>query len=117
MFAPAVPEPTAETSRVTRSPAANEVFAAVRVPLADVPAAATEKAAATFEPTLRSAVNALPTGAVVTATVAEVITPSKGILTLTSLEVVRSPGIVRVTADGADNDVAMFFSIYWDCGL
>jgi hypothetical protein len=31
--------------------------------------------------------------------------------------VVRSPGIVRVTADGADNDVAMFFSIYWDCGL
>jgi len=102
MLAPAVPEPIPEMSRVTMSPAAKSQLAAVRVPSSDVPAAAIEKAAATSEPTLRSAVRAEPTGAVVTATVADVITPAKGIRTLTSLVVARVPGIPSVMVIGAE---------------
>ena len=68
MFEPAVPEPTAETSRLTRAPCVKSQLAEVSVPSSEVPAAAIENAAATSEPTLRSAVRAEPTGAVVTAT-------------------------------------------------
>jgi len=68
MFEPAVLEPICETSRLTRAPAAKSQLAAVSVPASEVPLIAIENAAATSEPTLRSAVSAAPVGAVVTAT-------------------------------------------------
>lgn len=108
MFEPAVPEPTAETSRLTRAPFAKSTFAAVSVPSSEVPAAAIEKAAATSEPTLRSAVSAEPTGAVVTATYAPVILPAKGIAIVTILVVASPPGIVSVMVVGASTAVDIF---------
>ncbi len=101
MFEPAVPEPTADTSRLTRSPPSKSQLAAVSVPSSEVPAAAIENAAATSEPTLRSAVSAEPTGAVVTATQAPVILPENGIAIVTILEVDSPPGIVNVIVCGA----------------
>ena len=105
MFEPAVLEPTAETSRLTRSPFAKSTFAAVSVPSSEVPAAAIEKAAATSEPTLRSAVSAEPTGAVVTATYAPVILPAKGIAIVTMLVVASVPAMFNVIVVGASTAV------------
>ena len=117
--APAVPEPTAETSSEITSPATKSQFAAVRVPWSFVPAAAIEKAAATSEPTLRSAVRAEPAGAVVTATHALVILPLKGSATAAMLLVVSVPGIVRVTVVGASDAVDMIYSCirWWLLGI
>ena len=115
MFEPAVLEPTAETSRLTRSPAAKSTFAAVSVPASEVPAAAIEKAAATSEPTLRSAVSAEPTGAVVTATYAPVILPAKGIAIVTMLVVASVPGIVSVTTVGARTAVDIISPVFEGC--
>jgi hypothetical protein len=81
------------------------------VPASEVPAAAIEKAAATSEPTLRSAVSAEPTGAVVTATVAPVITPANGIAIVTMLLVASPPGIVNVMVVGASIAVDIFAPI------
>jgi hypothetical protein len=112
MFAPAVLEPIAETSSATRSPFAKSQLAAVSEPSSDVPAAAIENAAATSEPTLRSAVSAEPTGAVVTATYAPVIVPLKGIAIRTMLSVVNVPGIPRTIVDGANADVDIFSPLW-----
>lgn len=112
--APAVLEPIPETSSEMTLPATKSQFAAVRVPESFVPAAAIEKAAATSEPTLRSAVSAEPVGAVVTATHALVILPLKGSATAAMLFVVSVPGIVRVTVVGANAAVDMIYScILW----
>jgi hypothetical protein len=108
MFEPAVPEPTADTSRLTRAPCVKSQLAAVSVPSSEVPAAAIENAAATSEPTLRSAVSAEPTGAVVTATVAPVILPAKGILMVTMLVVASPPAMFNVMVDGASAAVDIF---------
>ena len=108
-FEPAVPEPTAETSRVTRSPAAKSQLAAVSVPSSEVPAAAIENAAATSEPTLRSAVSAEPTGAVVQARYALVILPAKGIAIDTMpVDALAAPAIVSVNVVGASTAVDIF---------
>jgi hypothetical protein len=114
MFEPAVPEPTAETSSEMMSPFAKSQLAAVRVPSSDVPAAAIENAAATLEPTLRSAVSAEPAGAVVTATYAPVILPLKGIAAETMLVVASVPGMVKVMVDGASTDVDMVSPLWGD---
>jgi hypothetical protein len=111
MFEPAVPEPTAETSRLTRAPAAKSQLAAVSVPSSEVPAAAIENAAATSEPTLRSAVSAEPAGAVVTATVAPVIFPAKGIAIVTMLLVANTPAMFIVIVVGASSAVDIFSPI------
>jgi hypothetical protein len=114
MFEPAVPEPTADTSRLTSEPATKSQLAAVSVPWSEVPAAAIENAAATSEPTLRSATSAEPAGAVVQATQAPVILPLKGIAIVAMLVVARSPGMVRVMVVGASAAVDMIFLLFGD---
>jgi hypothetical protein len=109
MFEPAVPEPTAVTSRVTMSPAAKAQAAAVpNVPVADVPAAAIENVAAVADALRSDAVSAEPAGAPVTATVAPVILPANGIATLTSLLVVNTPATFNVMVVGASTAVDIF---------
>jgi hypothetical protein len=110
MFEPAVEEPMVKTSRLTVSPATKARFDAVAesVPAADVPAAAIEKVAALAAFLRSAAVKAEPTGAVVTATVAPVMTPSKGILMVTMLLVVKTPGTVNVMVLGASTPVDIF---------
>jgi hypothetical protein len=103
-----VPEPTADTSRLTREPATKSQLAAVSVPSSEVPAAAIENAAATSEPTLRSATSAEPTGAVVQATQALVILPENGIAIVAMLLVERPPSMVRVIVVGARITVDIF---------
>jgi hypothetical protein len=105
---PAVPEPTADTSRLTSEPATKSQLAAVSVPSSEVPAAAIENAAATSEPTLRSAVSAEPTGAVVQATQAAVILPENGIAIVAMLLVASVPSMVRVIVVGARITVDIF---------
>ena len=105
---PAVLEPTADTSRLTSEPATKSQLAAVSVPSSEVPAAAIENAAATSEPTLRSAVSAEPTGAVVQATQAAVILPENGIAIVATLLVERPPSMVRVIVVGARITVDIF---------
>jgi hypothetical protein len=77
-------------------------------PASEVPAAAIEKAAATPEPTLRSAVSAEPAGAVVTATVAPVIVPANGIAIVTMLLVANVPAMFIVMVVGASTAVDIF---------
>ena len=108
---PAVPEPTADTSRLTSEPATKSQLAAVSVPSSEVPAAAIENAAATSEPTLRSAASAEPTGAVVQATQAAVILPANGMAIVTMLLVARPPSMVRVIVVGASTAVDIFSPI------
>jgi hypothetical protein len=109
MFEPAVEEPTVKTSRLTVSPSTKATAAAVpSVPAADVPAAAIEKVAALAAFLRSAAVKAEPTGAVVTATVAPVILPSKGILMVTMLVVASVPGICKVMVVGASTPVDIF---------
>ena len=105
---PAVLEPTADTSRLTSEPATKSQLAAVSVPSSEVPAAAIENAAATSEPTLRSAVSAEPTGAVVQATQAAVILPANGMAIVAMLLVARPPSMVRVIVVGASTAVDIF---------
>jgi hypothetical protein len=112
MFEPAVPEPTADTSRLTSEPTVKSQFAAVSVPSSEVPAAAIENAAATSEPTLRSAVSAEPAGAVVQATQAPVILPAKGMAIVTMLLVESPPSMVRVIVVGASTVVDMLVFSY-----
>ncbi len=109
---PAVLEPTADTSRLTSEPTAKSQFAEVSVPSSEVPAAAIENAAATSEPTLRSATSAEPTGAVVQATQAPVIVPAKGMAIVAMLLVASPPSMVRVIVVGANTDVDMLFFSY-----
>ena len=63
-----------------------------------------------------SAVSAEPTGAVVTATVAPVILPAKGILIVTMLVVASPPAMFNVMVDGASTAVDMlrsFLSVHF----
>lgn len=83
------------------------------VPAADVPAAAIEKVAALSAELRSAAVSAEPAGAPVTATVAPVILPAKGILMVTMLLVVSTPAMFNVIVVGARIAVDIFDVLSW----